>query len=211
MKLILDLEEIKYIKITIPTDKENSITVRAAIKNINEREIIACTKYDTNINPNAPLEIVLSIVADDGIYRTKTCLKSFEHDGPYTFMYLETPDNIEYQQNREYFRVPMVCECNYKVIANGEKLEFNAKTVDISANGVSIYSPELFISSTDNELIININGRKVQTKARYIRSERFGDAYRISFAYTNITESDRDVISQACLAKQLEEKRNKLV
>ena len=211
MKLNLDLEEIKYIKITIPTDEENSITVRATIKDINEREIVACTKYDENLKSIKSQEIVVSIISDDGIYRTKTNLKAIENDGPYTFMYIETPDNIEYQQNREYFRVPMVCECNYKVAVNGEKLEFNVKTVDISANGVSLYSPELFISSTDAELVININGKKVQTKARYIRSERFGDAYRVSFAYTNIAESDRDIISQACIAKQLEEKRNRLV
>jgi FKBP-type peptidyl-prolyl cis-trans isomerase len=104
----------------IPKEDNSSITVRAAIKDINEREIIACTKYDASLEVKTQQEVVVSFISDDGIYRTKTNLKSFENDEPYTFFYLETPDNIEYHQNREYFRVPMVCDCEYKVIVNGE-------------------------------------------------------------------------------------------
>ena len=46
---------------------------------------------------------------------------------------------------------------------------------------------------------------------KYIRSERINDSYKLSFAFTKISEKDRDCISQICILKQIETKRNNIV
>ena len=178
---------------------------------MDEREIIACSRYESVLDVDYPQDVTLSIVCNDGLYRTKTRLKSFEADEPYTFFYLETPQNIEYQQNREYFRVPMAYRCTYSIVLNREPIKIEAKTVDISANGVSIIAPQLIVLDRDIDLALDINGKIINTKSKFVRSEKLDNGYKISFMYKKITENDRDIISQACIKKQLEQKRNRLV
>ena len=88
--------------------------------------------------------------------------------------------------------------------------EFNTKTVDISANGICINLPQHIISETHSEISVNINGHVINTKIKYVRSQKTADGYKISFSYTNIKDADRDFISQICLQKQLEERRKNL-
>lgn len=210
MRFNFKLEDIKYIKI-LYKDKDNvSFNSRAAIKRINEREILACAKFEDGLNIDTPQEVTLSIVCNDGLYKTKTKLKDVDNDMPYTFFVLETPQGIEYEQNREYFRVAVKYECVYKIIENDSVKEFTAKTADISANGISLILPVHAISETSSGISVSINGRVVQAKVRFVRSEKVEEGYKISFAYTKISESDRDFISQVCLQRQLEERRNNL-
>lgn len=211
MKLKLDIDEVKYIKIMIPKAEDSSETIRATIKDINDREIIACGKLDSSHTIETPQEVVMSIVCDDGIYRTKTKIKSYEKEEPYAFFYLETPENIDYRQDREYFRVLAFYDCEYEVVINDEPIVIKAKSVDISASGLSLFAPSLLVSNNDAKLKINIDGEIIETKARFVRNEKVEQGYRISFAYTNISKKDRDLISKVCLAKQIEEKRNRLV
>ena len=82
--------------------------------------------------------------------------------------------------------------------------------VDISANGVSIELPTHSISEGASEIEIGVKSKIILAKIRYVRSEKTNDGYRISFAYTKISEQDRDFISQVCLQKQLEQRRNSI-
>lgn len=211
MKLNINIEDIKYIKIGVQDETGSSTTIRSAIKRMDDREMVTCSKYEDNLRLKLPQDITMSLVCNDGLYRTKTKLKSFENDEPYAFFYIETPQNIEYQQNREYFRVSMVYDCSYTAVLNYEPITVDAKTIDISANGVSILASHLIISNNDIDLLIKIKDKIIKTKSRYVRSESFGDGYKISFMYTKISEHDRDIISQVCIAKQLEQKRSRLV
>lgn len=210
MKFNLSLESIKYVKISYRDIDGDPCTVKAAIKKLDSREVLACAKFEDDIEILTPQEVVLSIVCNEGLYKTKTLLRKADSDAPYIFFSLETPQGLEYTQNREYFRVNVEYECNYKVLKNSELKTIPCKTVNISANGVSIEVPTLTISEEEPELEIKINNKVVKTKIRYIRSERCGSKYLISFTYVNISESDRDVISQACIKRQLEQKRNSI-
>ena len=208
MKFNFRLEDIKYVKILYRDANENPATIKAALKRINEREIFACAKFNENIDIKTPQDVSLSIICHDGLYRTKTKLKSVENEPPYALFFLETPQGIEYQQNREYFRIPVNYKCIYKIEENDEKKEFRANVVDISANGISIELPTHSISEGASEIEIGINSKIVLAKIRYVRSEKTNNGYKISFAYTKISEQDRDLISQVCLQKQLEQRRN---
>lgn len=210
MMFNFNLEEIKYIKITYKNNESTFCTTKAGVKKLDKKEILACGKFENGLDILTPQEVTLSIICNDGLYKTNAQLKSVENDEPYVFFTLETPNGAEYEQNREYFRVNANFECIYKFYDNGNLKEYKAITADISANGVSIILINPITTGINPELSININNRYVQTPVRYIRSEKFDKGYKLSFAFTNLSEADRDYISQACIQKQIEQRRKLL-
>ena len=203
-------EDIKYAKLSYLDKNGRNLTYRAAVKQIGEQGILLCTKFEEKLLIETPQDITLSIICKDGLYKIKATLMKVDSDEPYVFFTVSTPQYIEYEQNREYFRVAIQCNCVYKLYENGICKEYSAKAQNISANGISLILPEYVIANMDSDLIINLDGRIINTKIRYIRSEKINDKYIISFTYTKISEYDRDYISQICLKKQIEERRNNL-
>ncbi len=210
MKFNLNLEDIKYIKILYKDINGNPCTIKSAIKSVSEREIIACTKFENGLQIESPQDVTLSIVCHDGLYRTKTKLKSVDNEEPYIFFALETPQGLEYQQNREYFRVPIQYPCVYTITTEDKIKEFKTHTLDISANGVSIFMPVHEISNEESRIEISFNDISIASGIKYVRSEKIDGGYKLSFTYTAISNLDRDFISQVCIKKQLEQKRNLL-
>ncbi len=207
MKFNLNLEDIKYIKILYKDYSGNPCNIKAAMKSVNEREIIACAKFENGLQIETPQEVTLSIVCNDGLYRTKTKLKSAANDEPYMFFALETPQGLEYQQNREYFRIPVQYPCIYTITTEDKIKEFKTHTLDISANGVSIFMPAHEISNEESRIEIMFNDISIASGIKYVRSEKIDDGYKLSFMYNAISNLDRDFISQICIKKQLEQKR----
>ena len=210
MNVTFKLEDIKYLKVLYHNKENSACVIKGAVKRINEREIVSCMKYEEGFEIDTPQNITLSVVCNDGLYRTETRLKSVDMEDPYMFFILETPEGVEYQQNREYFRLPAESNCAYYVNTGEESVCLTGKTYDISANGVSILVPLHTISDEDAELEIMINEKIIRANVKYIRSEKTEDGYKLSFAYTKISDADRDYISQVCIKKQLEQKRNTL-
>ena len=107
MKFNLDLDNINYLKIIYKNADDTTVCTKAAIKRIGEREIFACAKFEDDLKINTPQDVSLSFVCVNGLYRTNTTLKFIENDPPYIYFTLRTPEGLEYQQNREYFRIKM--------------------------------------------------------------------------------------------------------
>lgn len=207
----LNLENILYMKIMYKDIYGDFCPVKSAIKSINEKEMLICSKYIENLQIEFPQEIMLSIICNDGLYKTKAKVRRMEKEEPYIFWFVETPQGLEYQQNREYFRIVAEYDCIYSLKTGENVEEIFSKTVNISANGVSIIAEKYAVSNQDAALLININGRKIQTKIKFIRSDKIDDGYNLSFKFTDISENDRDFISQTCIKKQLEDRRNALI
>ncbi len=210
MRFDFSIDDIKYIKIQF-NEESGLRSIKAAIRSINEREITANAKYEEGLQVKAPQEVTLSVVCSDGLYCTRTRLKTLENDEPYMFIALETPEGMEYQQNREYFRVPACFDAIYFPQVDGEIKKIDSKTVDISANGVCVILSEQIVSSKDSEMVLNINNKSISALVRYVRKEESIEGYKTSFAFTKILDSDRDFLSQVCIKKQLEYKRNSIV
>ncbi|MCQ2739553.1 MAG: PilZ domain-containing protein [bacterium] len=208
MRFNLSINDIKYVKILLKDNHNNPELIRAAMRSVDDLEIVVCLPQDSIHEIKTPQEVTLSIVCEEGLYRTKTKLKSISIKDNFLLLFLETPSGIEYQQNREFFRVQMSYNCAYYVTMGEEVKNYTGITKDISANGVSIILPTLAVSEDDAELEMMIEERLIHTKVRYVRSEALNDKYLISFTYTDIKNSDRDYISKTCLQKQLERKRN---
>lgn len=211
MRFNLSIDDIKYVKILYANQDGSPVLLRAAIKKINEREICACAKLDDNTEIPSTQTVTLSIVCSEGLYRTKTKLKSCSAEEPYLFFYLETPEALEYQQNREYFRILAQYECIYYVKNGDTESSYKTTTVDLSANGVSILLSEHVFSEEDCEIDIMINEKLVHAKIKYVRSEKTDNGYRLSFTFSEISDKNRDYISGICIKKQLEQRRNNIV
>lgn len=210
MKFNLNLDSINYIKIVYKDLADKPCFTKAAIKFLGEKEIIACAKSEDGIRINTPQEIILSFICDNGLYRTTTTLKYFEYRDPYVYFTLQTPQGLEYQQNREYFRVKME-EDAILTFKDGDKVKrLLCKTHDISANGVRLELPEKPDIIEDAGISILFDSREVKAKARFVRFDNEDEILKASFCFTYLKENDMDFISQKCIQKQLEYKRNTL-
>ena len=203
MKFNLNLDNINYIKIVYKDRDENTCCTKAAIKNMSEREIFACAKFEEGLNIQTPQEISLSFVCENGLYRTNTTLKYLGKDAPYIFFGIKTPLGLEYQQNREYFRVRM----EEDVILTIDKTSVPCKVHDISANGIRVVLPKKLELPEEVMLDILFSPKNVKTKAKFIRTDNEDNTLKASFEFVGMSEADMDLISQKCIKKQLEYRR----
>ncbi len=207
MKFDLNLESINYIKIIYNDKNDIGHCTKAAIKQLNAREIFACIKSEKFLAIPAPQEVSVSFACNNGIYTTITTLKSVENREPFIYFTLKTPQEIQYSQNREYFRVKM----SEDAILSFSGTVLACKVYDISANGIRLCLDKE-IEIPENVMInILFPQRNVKTKAKYVRIDKEDDILKASFYYINLSEHDRDIISQRCIQKQLSDKRRSIL
>lgn len=207
MKFNLDLENINYIKIVYNDSDGTGHCAKAAIKRLGEKEIFACMKYERELKLALPQEIAISFACDNALYNAKTVLKMVENDDPYIYLTIKTPEEIEYQQNREYFRVRM----QESAILTFDKTVAACKIYDISANGIRLILDNDIQIPQEVMIDILFSPKDVKTKAKFIRKDNEDGILKASFMFVNISETNRDIISQICIQKQLKDKRRSLM
>lgn len=206
MNFSLNLDDIKYVKI-IYKDKDNSAhCVKAAIRTINDRQIYVCAKQENLINIKTPQDVTLSFICENGLYRTKTELIYIEYKEPYMFFTLKTPQGIEYQQNREYFRVRM----DEKGTLCTPEAKINCNIYDISASGIRLCLDKKYNIPEKVEIEIDFKDRNIRVKAKFVRFDIEGENIKAAFHFYSMPENIRDIIAQKCIQKQLQDKRNSL-
>ena len=159
---------------------------------------------------DTPQDIELNFACDNGLYKSNTELKFVEKDSPFVFFTIKTPENIEYHQNREYFRVKLNEDVLILYKTENEKpVNIKGETYDLSANGVRItVNKDENISLPDIvNIVLYLSSKNIETQARYIRAEDDEKCKRIAFNFINLKESSADYISQICFKKQLESRR----
>ncbi len=204
MQFNLNLENIKYTKIVYKDREENVHFLKAAIRSMSENELYACAKFEDGLDIETPQEVSVSFICENGLYRTNTILKSIENAEPYVFLTLKTPQGLEFQQNREYFRVRM----EENVIMTFSDTVISCKTFDLSANGVRL-KLEKYMHFPENVMLdILFTPKNIKTKAKFVRIDDEEGILKASFNFVHLDENSRDIISQKCIRKQLENKRN---
>ena len=88
MQFNLKLEDIKYLKLTYKDNEEKIYTTRAAIKQIDTRELLICIKFQDNLKIPTGQNVNLSIICNNGLYKTNTILKYLYNEIPYIFLVL---------------------------------------------------------------------------------------------------------------------------
>ena len=203
----LNSEDIKYIKFNYVDTENNKKEIKASVKTYNEKNIFACAKFDNNLTLKTPQDISLKFVCKGGIYKSNSILNSIEKDEPYIFFNIRTPQALTFSQEREYFRVKM----ENKVILNFDDKSYECDIYDISASGIKIILPKNIDIKDDVELNILFNRDNVKTKAKLVRKDIEKNIILVSFYYINLKETNLDIISQKCIQKQLEDRKNKLL
>ena len=212
MNLNLNIENINYAKI-VYKDKNDSIRcMKAAVRRIDEREIVACAKFDENIFIDTPQEIKLSIACDNGLYKASTTLKYVVKEEPYFLFTIAAPDNIEYQQKREYFRVKIneSALISYKS-ENDDKIDLPCETYDLSANGVRLILENKMSFPEIVKITLYLPRKIIETDAKYIRTDEEDNILKASFRFIKLQDTDIDCISQICFQKQLETRRKAIL
>lgn len=202
-------ENINYIKIIYKDNNDFSHCVKASVKSISDKEIYACARYEEDFFVKTPQEIMLKIACDDGLYTSNTTLKYTEKDNSYVFFAIKAPQNINYKQDREYFRVKITEDATISFLQNEETVSIHTKTYDISANGVRLQLENQIKFPEDVQIILHFSGRDIHTLAKYIRNDDEDKVLKAAFCFADLSVPDMDYISQICIQKQLEQRKNK--
>ena len=211
MKFNLNTENVNYVKINY-TDKNGfAHCIKAAVRLIGEIEFLACAKIEEDLNIEVPQEVSLGIACENGLYKAKTTLKKIEKEPPFLLFSMRKPEDMEYQQKREYFRVKLQENANIIYENNGKEVKISAITYDISANGVRIELDSDISFPEQVRLLLSLPERTIDVKAKYIRSDKEDEILKASFQFADMLQQDSDYISQMCLRKQLEERRKNLM
>lgn len=206
MKFNLKPEEINYATISYKDNLGSPCTIRVEIKKTDSSFILANAKLKEDLLVPTPQEVLLKFVCSDGIYHAKSNLLSIKNETPYTFFSISLPENVEHQQKREFFRVTAKYECLYRI----RETEYNTQTVDISAGGVCIIVPSEEIAKNISELVLKINNTHITTSVIHIRNTSIDNGVKASYQFNKLSEKNRELITQACLQKQMEERRKSL-
>lgn len=203
MKLNFNLEDINYLKLDLINDRQAEV-IKLALKEKRENEFIAMAPIMNIENIETPQKVSLSFICIDGLYKTTTELKSIRNDNEFTYFEIANPTTLDYQQNREYYRILAEHDCIYTVEnSNGDIESYNAVTYDISAGGVSIITEENAISKYESALTIMMPDGDIKSHLKFIRCEIFEDQFKLSFEFTDLSEKDYSRLAEMCIQKQL--------
>ena len=211
MKFNLNTENINYVKINYKDNNGFIHCLKAAVRLITERELLACIKMEELPEAEVPQEVSLGIACENGLYKTKTILKKIEEDAPYLLFSMQKPEEMEYQQKREYFRVKLSENVNVKYFSEGQEHTYSGITYDISANGVRIELDVPMDFPQEVNLLLYLPQKTIEVKAGFVRYDSEDGILKASFQFIDIAQSDLDYISQICLCKQLEQRRKNLM
>jgi c-di-GMP-binding flagellar brake protein YcgR len=118
---------------------------------------------------------------------------------------------MDYQQNREYFRVKLQESASITYEKNEEQKQISVLTYDISAKGVCIELDEQVDFPEEVILSLFFPDKKIEVKGKYVRTDVEDNIIKASFQFDDIPQADLDYISQICFKKQLEERRKNLL
>ncbi len=203
MQLSFNLENIKYLKLKY---KEGGRVknIQLALKEKQENNFIAVIDADKVSYTETPQQIAIDFITTDGLYSTETTLKEVKKDDEYAYFVIGNPTSLDYQQNREYYRVISKNDCIYTVDKGGSVESYDTVTYDISAGGVSIIMEEIAISQEETSIVIFTPGRDIKSHLNFVRCEIFDkDKYKLSFEFTDLSDVDYEILHKLCLEQQL--------
>ena len=210
MKFNFDISNVNYIKIIYKDENAFPHCIKAALKDINEHSIYASAKFDENLFIKTPQYVELGIITDTGLYKAFSDLKYITKEPPYVFFTIKTPDDMEYHQNREFFRVKMDENATISYLEGEQEKQISCETYDISANGVRLIMDSYVEFPEVVRITLHLPNKDIVTDAKYVRKDEEDGILKFSFSYTDIKEADLDYISQICFKKQLELRRKML-
>lgn len=203
MEINFNLETIEFIQIEYKDNNENDVKIRLALKEKRENDFIAIAETEDNFYISTPCEITLSLVSNNNLYKTTTILNEVFRSNEYLNFVIQNPETLDFQHNREYYRVPANFDCIYTIDTEDGIESFNAETYDISAGGVSIITEVNVIPTRETSIVIFMPERELKAYLKFVRCDIFEDKYKLSFTFLEIKPNDYEMLEQYCIDKQL--------
>jgi c-di-GMP-binding flagellar brake protein YcgR len=202
---------------------ENNISYKALIQDVNENQILidmptSDSKYYT-MHVGSELEFFISSPSEVIKYRSRVIGKKIENH--IQLVVLNLPQVIGRIQRREYFRMPVLLEAAYTLLAqntaytriNDLKQMYSNKmakaiTIDLSGGGVRIVIKESIPSGSMLLLSINIP-EEINIICKVIRADRdeTDKNYKVALRFENIEERNRDKIISFIFKKLREQSK----
>lgn len=167
-------------------------------------------------------EVEVWFYAQDGSRYSFPCsvLGRRKESIPLTLLTHPDKENIERIQRREYVRVPCYEEVAIHPLSKGEFTPFLAKTIDLSGGGLAfgLSQEPRFSEGTEVQwwlslrlqsgVIAHPNGTgKI---ARIIEPTEKGVPYKCPMEFTDVLETERQMIIKYCFERQLEIKKKSI-
>lgn len=108
-------------------------------------------------------------------------------------------------QRRQFFRLP--CSLNGKITNLENQKSYNIKLIDISGNGCSFVSNELFDTNIKYELEVSIDDLKIKSNGQIIRINKTKVNNMYGFKFENIQKSDQEKIIKYIFSQQRKMKK----
>ena len=203
MKINFNLETIEFIQIECLNDKGEEHKIRLALKEKRENDFVAITETEEIFCIDTPKEVTLSLVSNNNLYKTTTTLKEFYRCNEYLNFVIQNPETLDFQHNREFYRVPAQFDCIYTIDTDEGIESFNAETYDISPGGVSIITNVNIIPTRETSIVIFMPDRELKAYLKFVRCDAFEDKYKLSFFFLEMRPNDLEMLEQYCITKQL--------
>lgn len=211
MRFDLKPKNINYIKIIYKDSNSFLHMTKAAVKRIDSKEIFASARFEENWFIKTPQDIEVSFICENGLYKARTELKYTDKDDEFIYFALKIPEEVEYRQSREYFRVRLQEKVFISYTKDNQEHCIECLTHDISANGLCVILPQITDFPEEVNIILKLREKDILTKAKFIRTDNEDDILKASFNFENLKERDMDYISQICIQKQIENRKSVLL
>lgn len=203
MKLNFNLEDIECLKLDFDNEEYHS-SIKLALKEKRENDFLAIAPTHQKVAFDTPQKITLTFICHDGLYKTTTIVNDIYEEDGYKYFVINNPESLDYQQNREYYRILSKYDCIYTIDTGSGIESFNAVTYDISAGGVSIISSENIVPTRETSIVICMPERNLKAHIQFVRCEAYGeDEYKLSFFFVDLSDKDYKFLSDLCVQKQL--------
>ena len=100
-----------------------------------------------------------------------------------TKVVIQNPETLDFQHNREFYRVPAQFDCIYTIDTDEGVESFNAETYDISTGGVSIITNVNIIPTRETSIVIFMPDRELKAYLKIVRCDVFEGKYKLSFMF----------------------------
>ena len=177
--------------------------LRLALKEKRENDFIAIADTGENFYMSTPQRVTISLISNNSLYKTTTMLNEIYLSNGYMNFIIQNPETLDFQHNREYYRVLASFDCIYTIDSENGIESFNAETHDISAGGVSIITDINIIPTRETSIVIFMPDRELKAYLKFVRCDAFEGKYKLSFTFLDIKPNDYEMLEQFCITKQL--------
>ena len=84
-----------------------------------------------------------------------------------------------------------------------DKEGHSAQKVVVTDENGAIITSENIIPTRETSIVIFMDDRTLKTHLKFVRCEAYGDEYKLSFIFTDLSERDFEMLSNLCVYKQI--------